>query len=166
MAQRFDKPRQLAGSLVEKLLNVPVCDKESLPSLLSFKNVVNETSTKLLALNIPDLSSYLLFIMTSMCLPLCCQKLFEAENLSEYPTIAQLLSFVKSRIQILENSETTRGSSNRISPAIKSIMNRNQVHKPSRVSLAGVEVNQSKGVTKCPIARVITLSIVVLNLAG
>lgn len=129
LVQRFDKPRQLAGSLVDKLFNAPVYDKETLPYLSAFLNVFEETSAGLSALNIPDLSAYLLFTIASRCLPLSCRKLFEAENCTEYPSISQLLTFVKSRVQILENSKITRGSMDRALSAVKPATSRGHLNR-------------------------------------
>jgi len=98
LVQRFDKPRQLASAIVEKLLTANVTDKETLSLLTSFLNTFDEISASLRALNIPDLSGYILFVTASRCLPLYCRKLFETENRIEYPTIGQLLNFVKSRV--------------------------------------------------------------------
>uniref|UniRef100_A0A2S2NBR8 Integrase catalytic domain-containing protein n=1 Tax=Schizaphis graminum TaxID=13262 RepID=A0A2S2NBR8_SCHGA len=149
LVQRFDKPRQLASSYVEKLLNAPMCDKESLSSLTSFLNIFDESSASLSALNIPDLSSYIIFILASRCLPLYCRKLFEAENDAEYPTISQLLTFVKARVQVLENAETIHGCVSKASVTPKPVVQRGNIHKASRISLVGVEVPQSKVSTKC-----------------
>lgn len=87
LVQRFDKPRQLAGSLVDKILNAPVFDKETLSTFL---NGFEETVASLSALNIPDLSAYLLFTIVLRSLPLCYRKLFETENCNEYPSISHL----------------------------------------------------------------------------
>jgi hypothetical protein len=111
LVQNFDKPRQLATSLVEQLLTAPASDKESLATLSSFLVKFDEASASLYALNIPDLSAFILFFMASRCLPLDCRKIFEAAHQSEYPTIYQLLDFVKSRVQVLENSKLSHSIS-------------------------------------------------------
>jgi hypothetical protein len=47
LVQRFDKPRQLASSLVEKLLNAPSYDKETLASLSTFLSIFDKASASL-----------------------------------------------------------------------------------------------------------------------
>lgn len=49
LVQRFDKPRQLASSLVEKLLHAPVCDKEISASSTAFLNIFDESCASLSA---------------------------------------------------------------------------------------------------------------------
>lgn len=150
LVQRFDKPRQLASAIVEKLLTANVADKETLSSLTSFLNTFDEASASLRALNIPDLSGYILFVTASRCLPLYCRKLFEAENRVEYPTIGQLLNFVKSRVQILENSEISHNSSSKGAQGVKPNNQRGSgSNKSNRVALVGTNPPPGKVSTKC-----------------
>lgn len=124
-------------------------DKENLLSLTSFLNIFNESSANLATLKIPDLSSYMLFILASRCLPIYCRKLFEAENSAEYPSISQLLAFVKARIQVLENAESNPGCISLVKSASKPVLSKSLGHKSPRVSLVGVDVSGPRISAKC-----------------
>ncbi|KAL4091200.1 hypothetical protein QTP88_025929 [Uroleucon formosanum] len=102
LSNRFNRPRMVATSLVDKLLNVPSSTQESLPELLSFLCEFSESVSLLNALNIPDLSSFLLFALAFRRLPISTCKLFESTVISDYPSMSELLTFVKSRVSILE----------------------------------------------------------------
>uniref|UniRef100_A0A2S2Q563 Uncharacterized protein n=1 Tax=Sipha flava TaxID=143950 RepID=A0A2S2Q563_9HEMI len=92
----------VATSLVDKLLNVPSSTQESLPELTRFLCEFSESVSLLNALNIPDLGSFLLFALAFRRLPISSCKLFESTVTSDYPSMSQLLTFVESRVSILE----------------------------------------------------------------
>uniref|UniRef100_A0A2S2PHQ7 Peptidase A2 domain-containing protein n=1 Tax=Schizaphis graminum TaxID=13262 RepID=A0A2S2PHQ7_SCHGA len=115
LSNRFNRPRMVATSLVDKLLNVPSSTQESLLELTSFLCEFSESVSLLNALNIPDLSSFLLFALAFRRLPISTRKLFESTVTSDYPSMSELLTFVESRVSILElvgdsSSRTNKGT--------------------------------------------------------
>ncbi|KAF0699618.1 Uncharacterized protein FWK35_00039032, partial [Aphis craccivora] len=115
LSNRFNRPRMVTTSLVDKLLNVPSSTQESLPELTSFLCQFSESVSLLNALNIPDLGSFLLFALAFRRLPISTRKLFESTVTSDYPSMSELLTFVESRVSILElvgdsSSRTNKGT--------------------------------------------------------
>jgi len=104
LIERYDKPRRLASSIIDKLISAPASNSENLAVLQTFMSVFDENITILDSLQIPDLASFLLFLLAARCLPTFSRRLFEAENNEEYPSIQSVIKFVKTRIQILENA--------------------------------------------------------------
>jgi len=102
LEERFDKPRLVARSLVEKLLIAPRASSESLIELNKLLVVFDEGVSLLESLNIPNLGDFILFSIASRCLPTYTIKLFEAQLVNGFPTVHDLLRFVKSRVAILE----------------------------------------------------------------
>lgn len=100
---QFDNPRLSATTLVDNVLNFRRMDFESVNGLTSFLHVYDESLRSLESFNIEDLSSFILFIMANKNLPRCTRELFERENNSMFPTIDDLITFVRDRIKVLEN---------------------------------------------------------------
>lgn len=95
---RFHRPRLIATSLVEQLLRIPVSHQESVLDLNAILSTFNENISLLNALDIPDLGSFVLFILAFRALPITTRKLFESSVTSDYPTIDDLLEFIQSRV--------------------------------------------------------------------
>lgn len=102
LEERFNKPRLVARSLIEKLLNAPRAPSENLVELNKLLVVFDEGVTLLESLNLPNLGDFILFSIASRCLPTYSIKLFEAQLANGFPTVQELLKFVKSRVAILE----------------------------------------------------------------
>ncbi|CAI6346507.1 unnamed protein product [Macrosiphum euphorbiae] len=120
LIERYDKPRRLASSIIDKLISAPASNSENLAVLQTFMSVFDENITILESLQIPDLASFLLFSLAARCLPTFSRRLFEAENNEEYPSIQSVIKFVKTRIQVLENAGVqSAGSSSSKSANIK-----------------------------------------------
>ncbi|XP_008181823.1 uncharacterized protein LOC103309058 [Acyrthosiphon pisum] len=102
LEERFNKPRLVACSLIEKLLNAQRASSESLVELNKLLVVFDEGVSLLESLNIPNLGDFILFSIASRCLPIYSIKLFEAQLANGFPTVKDLLRFVKSRVAILE----------------------------------------------------------------
>jgi len=102
--QRFNRPRLVAMSLIDKLFQLPVSTQESLTELNTFVSKFSEGLSLLNSLNIPDLGSFVLFSMAFRCLPIATRALFETTVTSQgdYPTIDALLACVQSRVSTLE----------------------------------------------------------------
>ncbi|XP_022179960.1 uncharacterized protein LOC111040377 [Myzus persicae] len=107
LVQRYDKPRQLATTLVNDMLNAPINHQESPAVLITFLNTFCENIALLRSLNIPDLGSFLLFAISVRCLPSTTRRLFEQGNTVEFPTVDSLLYFAKDRVEVLENSSSS-----------------------------------------------------------
>lgn len=116
LATRFHRPRMVATSLLDKLLNASVSTQESLHYLNFFLSAFDESICFLKSLDIPDLGSFILFYMAFRCLPLFNRKLFESTCSSDYPTMTELLDFVRSHISILENVGDVQKSSGKGKP--------------------------------------------------
>ncbi|XP_015376107.1 PREDICTED: uncharacterized protein LOC107170490 [Diuraphis noxia] len=99
LTARFDKPRLVASSLIEQLLNAPKSVNETLIDLNKFLLTFEEGVSVLESMKIPDLGDFILFSLASRCLPSYSIKLFEAQLANGFPTDEDLLSFVKSRIR-------------------------------------------------------------------
>ncbi|CAI6362474.1 unnamed protein product [Macrosiphum euphorbiae] len=104
LVERYDKPRRLASSIIDKLINAPVASSENHAALQKFLSVFDENIAILESLQIPDLSSFLLFSLAARCLPTFSRRQFESENNEEYPSIQSVIKFVKARIQVIENA--------------------------------------------------------------
>uniref|UniRef100_A0A2S2NNC8 Integrase catalytic domain-containing protein n=1 Tax=Schizaphis graminum TaxID=13262 RepID=A0A2S2NNC8_SCHGA len=102
LESRFDKPRLVAGSVVESLLSTPPSTTESLAELNRFMVAFSESVSVLESLAIPNLGDFILFSLASRCLPTSCRTLFETQVTADYPTVHELFAFVKSRVSILE----------------------------------------------------------------
>jgi len=113
LVNRYDKPRQLATTLVNDMLSAPVHHQESPDALINFLKVFVDKIAMLKSLGIPDLGSFLLLAISVRCLPPTSRRLFEQDNTLDFPTVDSLLSFIKDRVEVLENA----GSS--MAPTVK-----------------------------------------------
>lgn len=104
LVHRFDKPRSLASDIIDELLSAPMSNQENSHSLTEFLNRFDEGVAVLQSLEIPDLGSFILFVLASRTLPLASRKLFEAENSATFPSFDELSQFVKRRLQVVENA--------------------------------------------------------------
>lgn len=73
----YDKPRSLASSIIDKLINAPVASSENLAALQKFLSVFDENISILESLQIPYLAS---FLLAARCLPIFSRRQFEPEN--------------------------------------------------------------------------------------
>jgi len=110
LSNRFNRPCLLATSLIDSLLNAHGSNQESLHDLNNFVKTFDESIALLNSFQIPDLGSFILFSIAFRCLPIMSRKLFESSVLSVYPSVEDLLEFVRSRISILENVGDSRKS--------------------------------------------------------
>jgi hypothetical protein len=102
LTARFDRPRLVASSLIDKLLSAPKASTETLSDLHKFLLVFDEGVSVLDSMKLPDLGDFILFSVASRCLPSYSIKLFESQLSNGFPTVRDLLAFVKSRINVLE----------------------------------------------------------------
>jgi len=110
LSKRFYRPRMVATSLIDKLLNAPSSSQESLQDLTTVLSTFEESISLLSALDIPDLGSFMLFSLAFRTLPLGTRKLFEStiHNDSDYPSVDNLLKFIRGRITVFENVGESR----------------------------------------------------------
>ncbi|XP_025406061.1 uncharacterized protein LOC112680239 [Sipha flava] len=102
LKSRFDRPRLVAASLIENLLTAPKASTETLVDLNKFLMIFDEGVAVLETMKLPNLGDFILFILASRCLPQYSVKLFEAQLSTGFPSVKELLTFVKSRINVLE----------------------------------------------------------------
>lgn len=102
LSSRFHRPRLVANALIDKLIGAPVLSQETLRDLDSFVSTFAENIALLKALNIEDLGSFILFSLAFRCLPASTRKLFESSTPPDFPSVNDLLTFVQSRVSILE----------------------------------------------------------------
>jgi len=81
LVNRYDKPRQLATTLVTNMLNASVHHQESTNTLINFLNEFSKNIAMLKSLNVPDLGLFLLFAILVRCLPSTSRRLFEQNNM-------------------------------------------------------------------------------------
>ncbi|XP_050523389.1 uncharacterized protein LOC126895495 [Daktulosphaira vitifoliae] len=113
LVDRFDRPRQLATLIVDKLISIPAQSQESLEGLKDFLVLFSDQTAVLESLQIPNLGEFLLFALSSRCLPLSTRKGFEAVNSEEFPAASDVIKYVKGRVSILEAVRFS-GSSRRL----------------------------------------------------
>lgn len=102
LTSRFDRPRLVASSLLETLLTAQRSSNETLIDLNKFLLIFDEGIAVLESMKIPNLGDFILFTLASRCLPSYSVKLFESQLSSGFPTVKDLLTFVKARINVLE----------------------------------------------------------------
>lgn len=102
LSNRFNRPRLVASSLLDKILRAPVANQESLLELNNFLSSFSDSLTLLNALKVPDMGSFFLFTIAFRCLPVATRKLFESTVTVDYPSFDDLLNFVHSRVSLLE----------------------------------------------------------------
>ncbi|CAI6375111.1 unnamed protein product [Macrosiphum euphorbiae] len=119
LVSRYDKPRLVAGSFVDQLLQVPVASVDSLSDLNKFMSVFGEGISVLTALQVPDLGDFILFSLASRCLSSSCRTLFESETTGDFPTVDDLFTFIKNRIAILERVQGAAGKQAVLAPRPK-----------------------------------------------
>lgn len=95
LTARFDRPRLVASSILEKLLTAPKSSNETLVDFNKFVVTFDDGIKVLESVNLPNLGDFILFTLASRCLPTYSGKLFEAQLTNGFPTVKELLSFVK-----------------------------------------------------------------------
>ncbi|KAG8232263.1 hypothetical protein J437_LFUL011750 [Ladona fulva] len=114
----YDNPRILGFDYLDKILEFSVSSSGLLSAMQSFVNTFSEIHTALSTINIPDLGEFILFRLAARVVDAETLALFE-ETLNDepFPSVTQLLSFVKKRIKVLQ---TTFGPNSKVSSARKS----------------------------------------------
>lgn len=136
LIDKYDKPRQLATLIVDKVFSIPAQSQESLEGLREFLVVFSDQIAMLKSLNIPDLGEFLLFALSARCLPISTRKGFEAVNNNEFPCVSDMVKYVKDRVSLLEAVSFSGGPSRQVTSSDKSktVLSR-QNDKKSKVTL-------------------------------
>ncbi|KAL4103253.1 hypothetical protein QTP88_018630 [Uroleucon formosanum] len=154
LSSRFHRPRLVANALIDKLLNAPVSSQETLFDLNNFVSLFSENIALLNALNIRDLGSFIVFSMAFRCLPASTRKLFESSVPPEFPTVTDLLTFVQSRVAILEiaGDHQKRSNNRPQSTSHNNAFVKRVPFKPTTTSLVVSKPSSSKS-DSCPNCR-------------
>ncbi|CAI6360469.1 unnamed protein product [Macrosiphum euphorbiae] len=112
LVEQFDKPRQLASLIIDKLMSAPIQSQESLSGLKDFLGLFSDQVAMLHTLHVPNLGEFILFSLASRCLPYSTRKGFEAANKHDFPSILDMVSYIKDRVSLLEAVSFTQSSSN------------------------------------------------------
>ncbi|CAI6351883.1 unnamed protein product [Macrosiphum euphorbiae] len=154
LSSRFHRPRLVANALIDKLLNAPVSQQETLFDLNNFVSLFSENIALLNALNIKDLGSFIVFSMAFRCLPASTRKLFESSAPPEFPTVTDLLNFVQSRVSILEiaGDHQKRPNNRPQSTSHSNAFVKKVPFKPTTTSLVVSKPSSSKS-DSCPNCR-------------
>lgn len=137
LAERFNKPRQLATLIVDKLLSTPNQSQELFEGLKEFVTLFFDHVSVLKTLNIPDLGSFLLFVISSRCLSLTTRKGFESTNIHDFSNLTDMVAYIKNWVALLEAVGSSHGFpwSAGVRPVIiqdetKSLVSRHSDRKP------------------------------------
>jgi hypothetical protein len=105
LCEHYNNPRILGFDYLDKILEFPISPAGSLSSMQSFVNTFSEIHAALGTLNIPNLGEFILFRIAARVTDTETLSLFEETLHNEpFPSVIQLLSFVKRRIKVLQTS--------------------------------------------------------------
>lgn len=105
---RFDNPRLIMNSHLDKLFSFSPLASSSLDNLKNFLDTFQENIAALNGFEIPDKEGFLFFYIASRVLDTNTKCLFESQHhKSALPVIGDLLTFVQTRCQVLENSSVS-----------------------------------------------------------
>lgn len=106
LVKKYENKRVLATSYLDKIFQFKALQSESADGLNSFLQTFQECVKALKVLNIPDLSSFLLFYISLRNLDNVTRREFEKSiRQDEIPSYAQLIAFVEKHVRVLEMSE-------------------------------------------------------------
>lgn len=102
---RFDNPRLIMNSHLDKLFSFGTLRSPSLNDLKNFLDTFHENIAAFRSFDAPDKEGFLLFYIASRVLDSSTKCLFESQRNSDtLPVIDELLKFVQTRCQVLQNS--------------------------------------------------------------
>lgn len=99
--ERSNKLQLVATALLEKLC-IALIQHESLGDLSNFVSMFDESVSLLTFFDIPDLGSFILFLLASRSFRVGIRKLFEVEYSDNYLSFNDLTQFHKSKVSILD----------------------------------------------------------------
>ena len=104
LVQQYENKRLLAFNYLDKLFSMRV-HTDSVDALQNFFDVFSENVNALNAMNIPNLSEFVLFYVAAKALDKSVKKQFEIENHGiDFPSISHLLEFGRKYVNILRTS--------------------------------------------------------------
>ncbi|CAI6364177.1 unnamed protein product [Macrosiphum euphorbiae] len=108
LLDRFDNPRLIMNSHLDKLFSFSTLRSSSLDDLKHFLDIFQENIAALRSFDVPDKEGFLLFYLASRVLDSSTKCLFESQRDNRtIPVIDELLTFVQTRCQVLQNSAVT-----------------------------------------------------------
>lgn len=106
LVKKYENKRVLATSYLDKIFQFKALQSESASGLNLFLQTFQECVKALTLLQIPDLSSFLLFYISKRNLDsTTCREFEQSLELDEMPTFKQLIAFVEKHVRVLELSE-------------------------------------------------------------
>lgn len=115
LLDKYKDQRILAGRYLDKMLNFIPIKRESSENLSKFLDVFDNSVKALKALNIDNLSSYILCHIALKALDRDTHRLFEQEiDQKTVPCYEQLMSFLHKHIKVLEHSTTHSFDTNNV----------------------------------------------------
>lgn len=100
---QFNNPRLSAKMLVDRILNFRKMENESTSGLMEYLQLFDECLQSLNVFNMGDLPGFILFVLANRTLFHTTRELFERDNKMDFPTIDDLVTFIKRRVKVLEN---------------------------------------------------------------
>lgn len=105
LIKRFDNPWLIMNSHLSKLFSFAPLHSSSLNDLKHYLDIFYDNIAALKSFNAPDKKGFLLFYITSCVLVSTTKCLFESQlNNATLPVIDELLMFVQTQCQVLQNS--------------------------------------------------------------
>jgi len=108
LLDRFDNPRLIMNSHLDKLFSFSTLRSSSLDDLKHFLDIFQENIAALRSFDVPDKEGFLLFYLASRVLDSSTKCLFESQRDNRtILVIDELWTFVQTRCQVLQNSAAT-----------------------------------------------------------
>lgn len=105
LIERYQNKRILAVTYLDQILNYPVVRAGNYRELQNLTNVFYESSHALEAINIENLSEFILFHLASRSLDADTRMRFETQNSTQIPNFSDLLKFLQDYVKILETTQ-------------------------------------------------------------
>lgn len=118
LVTRFENKRALATTYLDKVFSFKPLQYESVDGLNAFLQACQDSVKALKSLDIPDLSSFVLFYVALRNLDSTTRRAFENKSVpGDLPTFEGLIAFVENQVRILEMSESKSVSNQSIDNA-------------------------------------------------
>ncbi|CAI6344950.1 unnamed protein product [Macrosiphum euphorbiae] len=115
LLERYDNKRLLLNAHLDSMFHLTPINTATLSNLKQFVTTFQENFAAIKALEVNDLSGFVLFYIASRTLDLNTKRLFESEYHDvAVPTLDMLLDFVKMRCNVLQNSSSSYVSAPRL----------------------------------------------------
>lgn len=146
--ERFNNPRLIISAHMDKIFNYPSVKSDSLFDLKAFLDTFKENIGALQSFDIPDKEGFFLFYVASRVLDSTTRCHFESQyNSDALPVINDLLNFVQTRCQVLQNSSTS------IPPVSNVHKLKVGVKKNSSYPRTSLVASSTESVNSCPVCK-------------